>query len=211
MTITGSHRHLVALAAAVVGGLLLTGCSNQPTTTIRPLPSQASAPTSEAPTPTASPTPSSTPAAEKQQALDEATATVLAYEQAIYDILADPTPTLNDINNYATQPLLADSLESLLDKSLEVASGKVVILDTGPVTLDQVEPIKIDLKASPPVVVLEACLDRTGTNVTYEGKRVEPPRQRFRYRVVKTTYLPAPGWAVSKMMPPAGHDQPPAC
>ena len=31
------------------------------------------------------------------------------------------------------------------------------------------------------------------------------------YRVVKTTYLPDPGWAVSKVLPPKGFDQPQPC
>ncbi len=203
-------RLRVPLAAAVVGGLLLAGCSSEPTTTIRPLPSQASSPTSEAPTPTASPTPSSTLAAEKQQALDEATATVLAYEQAQFDILASPTPDLNDMYYVATQPQVDLDLRSLQRRTIAVFEGKLVILSTGPVSLDQVEPIKIDLEADPSLVVLEACTDLTATSATYDGKPVEPGRQLIRYRVVKHP-SPNPRWLVSKVLPPAGHNQPPAC
>ena len=37
------------------------------------------------------------------------------------------------------------------------------------------------------------------------------PRELAQYRVVKTTYLPDPGWAVSKVLPPKGFDQPQPC
>ena len=127
------------------------------------------------------------------------------------DIPADPEPYLNDLNNVATQPQLDLDLRSLQDAVVAIAQGKLVIEDTGPVTLASVEPVKVDLKGEPPTVTLEVCVDKTGTRSTYEDKPVTGSRQLIRYRVVKTTYLPDPGWAVAKVLPPAGFDQPQPC
>ena len=199
------------LTAAAVVGLLLTGCTTTgPDGATRPTPA-TSAPTSASASPSASPSPSSTLSAAKQKAVDEATLVVLAYEQMLEDIPADPEPYLNDLNNVATQPQLDLDLRSLQDAVVAIAQGKLVIEDTGPVTLASVEPVKVDLKGEPPTVTLEVCVDKTGTRSTYEDKPVTGSRQLIRYRVVKTTYLPDPGWAVAKVLPPAGFDQPQPC
>jgi hypothetical protein len=199
-------------AAVVVVGLLLTGCTSDPTPTTNGSPTtSASASSSASASPSASPSPSSTLSAAKQKAVDEATAVVLAYEQMLEDIPADPEPYLNDLNNVATQPQLDLDLRSLQDAVVAIAQGKLVIEDTGPVTLASVEPVKVDLKGEPPTVTLEVCVDKTGTRSTYEDKPVTGSRQLIRYRVVKTTYLPDPGWAVAKVLPPAGFDQPQPC
>jgi hypothetical protein len=128
-----------------------------------------------------------------------------------YDLQADPEPNLNDINNVVADPQLDRDLLSLQEAARLVAEGKTVVESTGPVTIASVEPVKVDLEGDPPTVTLEVCLDRTTTRVTYEGQPVEGGRELARYLVVKTTYLPDPGWAVSQVLPPKGHDQPQPC
>ncbi len=61
----------------------------------------------------ASPTPTSTLTAAEQQAVEEATEAVRAYDQTYLDILADPTPNINDINTVAAEPQLDIDLRNL--------------------------------------------------------------------------------------------------
>jgi hypothetical protein len=66
--------------------------------------------------------------------------------------------------------------------------------------LASAEPVAIRLKSDPAKVVLLACVDATGvTDVLADGTRRPGVREELQYTVVKTTYLPAPGWAVSKV------------
>lgn len=208
------RRPTRTLTTAAVLGLLLTGCSSDPD----PAASGTAAPstpasTSASPSPTASASasPSSTLSAAKQQAVDEATAVVLARTQMFFDLQADPEPYLNDINNVVANPQLDLDLLSLQEAAGLVAAGKIVVESTGPVTIASVDPVKVDLAGDPPTVTLEVCVDKTATRSTYEGKPVEPGRELARYKVVKTTYLPDPGWAVAQVLPPKGFDQPQPC
>jgi len=196
------------LVAALAVGLLLAGCTSNPDPLTSPTTTASGSASASA---SASPSPTSTLSADKQQAVDEATAVVLAREQMFYDLQADPEPNLNDINNVVADPQLDRDLLSLQEAARLVAEGKTVVESTGPVTIASVDPVKVDLKGDPPTVTLEVCLDRTTTRVTYEGKPVEGGRELARYLVVKTTYLPDPGWAVSQVLPPKGHDQPQPC
>jgi hypothetical protein len=196
------------LAAALAVGLLLAGCTSDPEPIASPTPIDSASSSASA---SASPSPTSTLSADKQQAVDEAAAVVLAREQMFYDLQADPEPNLNDINNVVADPQLDRDLLSLQEAARLVAEGKTVVESTGPVTIASVEPVKVDLEGDPPTVTLEVCLDRTTTRVTYEGQPVEGGRELARYLVVKTTYLPDPGWAVSQVLPPKGHDQPQPC
>lgn len=196
------------LVAAAAVGLLLAGCTSDPDPVTTPTPTDSTTASASA---SASPSPTSTLPADKQQAIDEAAAVVLAREQMFYDLQADPEPNLNDINNVVADPQLDRDLLSLQEAARLVAEGTTVVESTGPVTIASVEPVKVDLKGDPPTVTLEVCLDRTTTRVTYEGKPVESGRELARYLVVKTTYLPDPGWAVSQVLPPKGHDQPQPC
>lgn len=197
------------VTAAVVGCLLLAGCSTDGATPIAPPSSVAS--TGANASASASPTPSSTLTAAQQQAIDETSAVVVAYEQMFYDLQADSDPYLNDINSVATAPQLDLDLLSLRQAVVLVAQGKKVVESTGPVTLATVDPVKVSLKSDPATVTLEVCIDKTATRSTYKGKVLDTTPQLARYRVVKTTYLPAPGWAVAKVLPPRGHDQPQPC
>ena len=88
-----------------------------------------------------------------------------------------------------------------------------MIESTGPVTIASVEPVKVDLKGDPPTVTLQVCVDKTATafgTVRGQARGLGPPGKPS-YRVVKTTYLPDPGWAVAKVLPPKGFDQPQPC
>ena len=196
------------LAAAIAVGLLLAGCSSDPDPVTSPTPTASGSSSASA---SASPSPTSTLPAAQQQAIDEAAAVVLARAQMFFDLQADPDPNLNDINNLVADPQLDRDLLSLQEAARLVAEGKKVVESTGPVTIASVEPVKVDLEGDPPTVTLEVCVDKTATRSTFEGKPLEAGRELARYRVVKTTYLPDPGWAVSQVLPPKGHDQPQPC
>lgn len=195
---------------AVVMCLLLTGCTSDPTPTTSGTPS-ASAPASASASPSVSASPSSTLPAAERKAIDQATAVVLARAQMITDIPADPEPYLNAINAVSAQPQLDLDLSSLQDALIAVAKGELVFEATGPVTLAKVEPIKVDLEGEPPTVTLAVCVDRSAVRGRVDGKPTTGPREEALYRVVKTTYLPDPGWAVAQVLPPKGFDQPQPC
>lgn len=192
-----------AIAALAAAGLLL-GCSSDPDPATTP----PSTPASASATASASPNPTSTLSAAKQQAVDEATAVVLAYEQMQVDLLANPEPNLNDLNTVTAQPQLRTDQINLQETIL---AGDTVIESTGPITIASVEPVKIDLKGDPPTVTLLVCVDSSAVSGTYEGRPSSGRRQSVQHRVVKTDYLPAPGWAVAEVLPPAGFDQPQPC
>lgn len=191
------------LATTATAGLLLTGCTNDPGPAVSMSPS-----TTASLSPSASPSPTSTLTATQQRALDQATEAVRVYEQAFYDILADPTPRLNDMNDVAAQPQLAIDIAGLQDI---VVKGDFTIESSGPVLVAAAEPIKFDMKGDPPTVTLLACIDKSAAKGTQGGKPFVGVRQESQYRVIKTTYLPPPGWAVAQVLPPKGHDQPQPC
>ncbi len=201
------------LAAVAAASLLLAGCSADPdpvgsSPTASPAPTASTAPSASS---SASASPSTTLSAEKQQAVDETTAVVLAYEQMFYDLLADPSRPLNDLNDVAAQPQLARDLRSVQQLRVKLNAGTATIDSSGPVRLASVKLLKVDLAGDPPTVTLLVCVDQSAASGTEDGKPWTGKRQESRYRVVKTTYLPAPGWAVSKLLPPPGHDQPQPC
>lgn len=162
------------------------------------------------PTPSGSPTPSPSPSlpADQQQAVDEASAVILAYEQMYYDLLAATDPYLNDLNTVATNPQLDIDLQNIQQQR---AAGNYTVESTGPVVLGPVDPVEFALDAAAPSVTLLVCVDSTAAHGTDAGQPWTGPREQAQYRVEKTTYLPAPGWAVAKVLPPAGHDQPQPC
>lgn len=186
----------------VVGGLLLAGCSSDPnpaTTSTPSPPTTASSSASASP----SPTPTSTLTAAQQRAVDEATHVILSYEQLLTDLLADPEPRLNDLNNLVAQPQLELDLNQM--RKL-IGARETVIESAGPKTIVAVEPVKFDLKGDPPTVTLLVCVDASAVSGIYQGKPFTGSRQEMQYRVVKTTYLPAPGWAVAELVAPPGSE-----
>ena len=186
----------------VLAVLLLAGCTSSP----EPSETGTSTPSASAST---SASPTSTLPETQQVAFDEATEAVRAYEQTFYDILADPEPSLNDMNEVATQPQLALDLKNLQGI---VAEGGFTVTSTGPVVVASTEPVRFDLEGDPATVTLVACVDKSAANGTNpDGSAFTGVRQEAQYRVVKTTYLPAPGWAVAEVLPPEGFDQPQPC
>ena len=201
--------HPRALTATAVVGLLLTGCTSDQEPTASQSPgASASASASATASASASASPTSTLSAAKQRAVEQAAEAVRAYEQTIVDVLADPEPYLNSMNDVAAQPQLEIELRNLQQL---VVAGETVIQSSGPVAIASVDPVKVDIKGDPPTVTLLVCVDSTATSGTYKGKPWTGPRQLTQYRVIKTTYLPDPGWAVSKVLPPKGFDQPQPC
>ena len=201
------HRTTRTLVGIFAAGFLLTGCSGDPA--VVPDTSPSAAPSTSTSAEASSPaSPSATLSAEEQKAFDEATEVVLAYEQAFYEILASADPQLNDLNYVATQPQLGTDLKNLQQILTE---GNFTILSTGPTELIMADPVTIDLAAQPAVIVLDACVDQSGARGTQNGAEWTGPREAARYRVTKTDYLPPPSWAISKVLPPAGNEQPTPC
>lgn len=139
----------------------------------------------------------------------EATEAVRAYAQTYIDILADPAPTINDINHVAANPQLDIDLRNLQQQLRD--ADDIVYESTGPITVASADPLEVDVEADPPTVVLLACVDRTSVKGTEDGEPRTGRREALRYQVVKTDYLPEPGWAVSRILPPQGEVQPRPC
>ena len=186
----------LALTALLAAGLLLAGCDND-----EPTPGTSSAsptPTSSNATPTASasasPTPTSTLTAAQQEAFEQATDVVMAYRQTITDLYTGARTRINDLDNYVTEPQL-ERERNAVQKGL--TSGRRSEPAGGQLVLASAEPVEVKLKADPPTVVLRACIDATSlTGIAPDGTREPGIREQLEYTVVKTTYLPAPGWAV---------------
>jgi hypothetical protein len=187
---------VIAVAVLAVGGILFATRGGG---TPDPAPSPS-------PTPTASPSP--TPSTPEQLAVAEASAAVLAYEQMFYDLLGDPDRDINDYYDVAAQPQLDIDLHNM--QQLRVKGG-YTIESTGPVALGPVEPITVDLAAATPTVTLLVCVDKSAAHGTSDGKPWTGRREESQFRVDKTSYLPAPGWAVAQVLPPPGHDQAQPC
>jgi hypothetical protein len=203
-----NHHPTRALAGALCAGLLLAGCSGDPQPVDSSSTPSASATGRAQPSGSTSPAPTSTLTAEEQQAFEEATEAVRAYAQTFYNILSDPTPTLNDLNAVAAQPQLALDLKSLQGI---LSAGEITFDKTGPVFVAAAEPTYVNLEGDPPTIVVVACVDRSANSGTEAGDPWTGRRQQSRYQVVKTDYLPQPGWAVAKVLPPEGYDQPQPC
>jgi hypothetical protein len=186
-----------AIPTLVAAGLLLAGCTIDTNPTAAPASPSVSASASAS----ASPAPSSTLSAAKQQSVDQATHVILAYEQLLTDLLADPEPRLNNLNDLVAQPQLEIDLNQT--RTL-LGAGKTVIESAGPKAIASVYPVKINLKGDPPTVTLLVCVDSSAVSGIYQDKPFTGSRQEMQYRVVKTTYLPDPGWAVAEVLPPSG-------
>lgn len=197
------RRSLAWTATLVTIGALLSACTSAQSPTDAPSDSPASAATTSA-----SPDPTSTLAAAEQQAVEEATEAVRAYEATFYEILADDSPRLNDLKDVATDPQFDIDLRNLQGI---LGAGETQVDATGPISIVQVETLSIDLDSDPPAVTLLVCVDSTAASGTEGGKPWSGPRQQMQYVVVKTEYLPPPGWAVSQVLPPPGAEGPVPC
>jgi hypothetical protein len=198
-------RRGVALAAAA---LLLVACGSSAE------PDDGAAGSAPPPPVSATPSPALTDADGREltegeaRAFREATDVVVAYEQTIYSILASPKPDLDKLAKVAAQPQLDLDRRSLQGV---IASGDTQVERTGPVVLVDAIPVRVDIGSGERSVVLLACVDRSENSGTTDGEAWEGQRQRAEYSVSGTHYLPAPGWAVARVLPPNGMDQPEPC
>ena len=186
----------VALAVAT---LLLSACTPSADSPTTPT---ASLPTSPAPSasaePSATPTPSSTLTPAQQQAFDEAVNVALAYRQTIVDLYSGARNDPNDLYNVAVGKVRD---EALIDVPKAVAQGYYTEPRGAELVLVSSEPVEVNLKKDPNTVVLRACIDATaGTVVAPDGTKTQGDRDLLEYTVIRTESLPAPGWAVSRVM-----------
>jgi hypothetical protein len=191
------HPPARALAGIAVAGLLLAGCTNDPDAATGT--SASGSPTTAAPTGagSASASPSSTLTAEEQQAFEEATEVVLAYRQTITDLYSGARTNLNDLNQVATGDKVDQDL-SHIQRSL--GEGWRYEPEGGVVALVSAYPSKVDLAGDPAQVILRACLDTTAiTDINPAGARTRGAREEVPGTLVRTTYSPTPGSAVTRV------------
>lgn len=193
------HRR-PALVALLAAGVLLAGCQDDATPgdgiSSTPAPT-VSASASTSATPSASPSPTSTLTAAQQEAFEQATDVVMSYRQTITDLYSGVRTRINDLDNYVTEPQL-ERERSAVQKGL--TAGRRAEPRGVQLGLASAEPIKIKLKSDPATVVVRVCIDATNvTDIDGEGDRQPGVREQLDYTVVKTTYLPDPGWAVKSV------------
>lgn len=185
----------LALTALLATGMLLSGCRGEPAPQVSGSPTPSASATTSPPPHSPSPTATSTLSADQQEAFAQATDTVMAYRQTITDLYSGARTRINDLDNYATGDLLDRGRTQI---SLGVRKGIRSEPKGAQLTLVTAEPSKVALKADPPTVVLWVCIDFTAvTDVHADGSRHPGGREELQYTVVKTDYLPDPGWAVA--------------
>jgi hypothetical protein len=198
------HPPARTLAAALAAGVLLTGCSTSDPTAGT---GSTGNPSSSAPaSPSASASPTSTLTAEEQQAFAEATEVVLAYRQTITDLYSGARTNLNDLNDVAAGELRDQGLQniqqSLSDGWRREPQGVELVLVSA-------SPLDFELAGNPYTVVVRACIDATDvTIVDPTGTKSSGIREELDYTLTRTSYLPDPGWVVTRVT--TGNDDPKA-
>lgn len=188
---------LAALALAALASL--TGCGASADGGSSPTSAATSAaPVSPQPSsPPVRPSATSTLTAAEQEAFDQATAAVMAYRQTIADLYSGARTNLNDLNYVATGDALDRGLRNI---SLGLREGYRTEPQGFALNLVRADVVKLRLADKPPLVLLHACIDsRAGTDIAPDGTRTPGVREQLQYQVVKTDYLPAPGWAVQEV------------
>jgi hypothetical protein len=133
----------------------------------------------------------------QQEAFEQASEVVMAYRQTVLDLYSGTRTRVNDLDNYVTGEKLD---EARIDVSRGLAEGRRSEPTGVQLRLVVAEPVSVRLKADPPAVTLWACIDGSAvTGIEPDGSRLPGKRERLQYTVVKTTYLPEPGWAVSNV------------
>jgi hypothetical protein len=144
-----------------------------------------------------SPSATSTLSAAEQQAFEEATAVVLAYRQTITDLYSGARTDLNDLNDVATGELLD---KGLMNIQQSLGEGWSVVPSGVQVAIVSSALLRSDLESDPNRVELRACLDASDvTEIDPQGGRRPGVREQLDYTIIRTSYLPAPGWAVSEV------------
>ena len=145
--------------------------------------------------PSADPTSTLTP--EEQKAFEEATEVVLAYRQTITDLYSGARTDLNDLNDVATGDLLD---QGLINISKGLAQGGRNEPQGVQLTLVSAELVTASLGTDPERIVVRACIDATDATVIDPTAGTKPGiRELADYTVVRTTFLPRPGWAVERV------------
>jgi hypothetical protein len=190
------HPPARTLAAALAAGVLLTGCSTSdptPGTGSTGNPSNAA---SASPSASTSASPTSTLTAEEQQAFAEATAVALAYRQTLVDLYSGARDQLNDLNRVTAGELLDRTLGKT---QRDLGAGQRSEPEGVQLVLVVAEPMSVDLESDPNTVVLRACVDGTQvTSVSPSGERTSGVREQAEYTLTRMSYLPDPGWAVTR-------------
>jgi hypothetical protein len=190
-----SHPSARALAGLLTAAMLLAGCSSDPDQVAATSPS-ATPSTSPGGAASASASPSSTLTPEEQNAFEEATSVVLAYRQTLVDLYSGARSQLNDLNSVAAGDLLE---RNLTNTQQALGAGQRSEPEGVRLALVSAEPVSVDLRAAPNTVVVRACVDGTQvTSVSSDGDRTQGVREQADYTVTRTTYLPEPGWAVTR-------------
>lgn len=183
-------------AALLVGALGLAGCSHDP--------GQADVPSSDATasasthTSSAAPTPASSPSrtltAQEQEAVEAATAVVLAYRQTIIDLYSGTRTNLNDLNKYATGDLLDADLRNVQHGLRDGTRAKA----TGPVRMSETEVVSVNLANDQ--VRIRTCIDLSSVEFTEpNGSRSRGTSGRADY-VLERTGNPGNSWRVARML-----------
>ncbi len=185
--------HTTAIAGALA--LLLTACTPNDNPTPGGTHTSTGSPTPSVSEP-ASPTSTLTPV--EQEAFDQATAVVVAYQQTLVDLYTGARTDVNDLNSVvATGDLLDASLKNV---SQGLSQGYRADPAAAQIVLVSAEPVRISPDKDPVTVVVRACIDQTSvTIIEPDGSSNPGLRDELDYTVVKTDYLPEPGWAVESM------------
>jgi hypothetical protein len=192
-----SASYLLGVGVALALG---SGCSPD-APPAAPSGSVSSSPTASAspiaPSAQASASPSLALTAAQQEAFEQATEVVMAYSQTVTDLYSGARTRINDLDNFVTGDLLEIERSGVQkDLGLGVRSEP----KGAQLALVSAQPVSVKLKADPPTVVLWACIDGSAvTGVDKDGTSHPGKTERLQYRVIKTAYLPAPGWAVTEV------------
>ncbi len=118
---------------------------------------------------------------------------VVAYRQTVVDLLSGARTDLNDLNLVVTGSLLQDDLKNMqagLTAGRKAEPGARVVLVSA-------QPVQIELEEEDRARV-RACIDLTGITFTQpDGSTNQGSRGQADYVLVRTDYLPSPGWAVN--------------
>jgi hypothetical protein len=193
----------VALAGALLVGVM-SGCSGggdpvQPGGSAGSSPTMPSPATPSPPTPTgsATATPDDGLTPEERVAFEEATEVVLAYRQTIADLYSGARTDLNDLDKVATGDLLDQNLRGVQQG---LAAGRRSLPVGARLALVEANPVTVDLTSNPSGIRIRACIDSSRlTDLMEDGSQRVGTRESLDYWLVKTNYLPEPGWAVAQV------------
>lgn len=189
-------RGSAALALALCLGL--SGCAAGQSPSAGSSPSAGTLPSEAPSSASASPSPSSTLSPEEQEAFEQATQAALAFSQTIMDLYTGSRTDVNDMYFVATGDFRQRVMTNI---AKGLAKGTRTVPLGAEATLVSAKPIKVQLQREQPRVIVRACIDATqATDIEADGTKRPGVREEYDYWVVQVDHLPAPGWAVTRMM-----------